>query len=73
MNTITEKKEEIFDRDFPNLCYFVKKEIQMLKFSADLALCYCDEKSCKDLNEEAKKLSTALNTLTDRYTMDLFE
>ncbi len=74
MNTITdlEAKEEIFAREFPNFYHFVTKEIRMLEFAADLALCCSDEDSCKNLNQKAGELSTALNTLTQRYTMDLF-
>lgn len=74
MNAITEigAKEEIFAREFPKFYHFVDQEIRMLKFAADLALCYSDEESCRNLNQEAEKLSTALQTLTQRYTMDLF-
>ena len=74
MNTITEieAKEELFAHEFPNFYHFVTKEIRMLEFAADLALCCCDEDSCENLNQQANKLSTALHTLIQRYTMDLF-
>ena len=75
MNNVIEigAKEELFAHEFPNFYHFVTKEIRMLEFAADLALCCNDEDSCENLNQEASKLSTALNTLTQRYTMDLFE
>jgi len=75
MNTITEigAKEEIFAREFPKFYHFLIKEIEILKFGADLALSVRDEESAKSLNDEAEELSQALSVLTRRYTMDLFE
>ncbi len=64
---------QLFAEEFPKFYHFVTKEIQILEFAADLALCFKDEDSCKNLNQEANNLSTALQKLTQRYTMDLFE
>ncbi|CAM1374617.1 hypothetical protein [Tenacibaculum xiamenense] len=69
----SDEKELLFAQEFPYFYQFITKEIRMLEFAADLSLSYKDEKSCKDLNLEAKELSNALHVLTNRYTMDLFE
>ena len=75
MNTIEEidPLRQLFEKEFPKFYSFVYQEIRMLKFSADLALCYCDEDSCRKLNQKAEELFTALNVLIKRYSMDLFE
>ncbi|CAM1364376.1 hypothetical protein [Tenacibaculum xiamenense] len=67
------EKELLFAQEFPYFYQFITKEIRMLEFAADLALSCSDEEGCENLNHEAHKLSIALDTLTQRYSMDLFE
>ncbi|TCI93597.1 hypothetical protein [Tenacibaculum sp. M341] len=75
MNTIEEieEKTQLFASEFPKFYHFLNKEIEILKFGADLALSVRDEESAKSLNDEAHELSQTLSVLTKRYTMDLFE
>ncbi|MGG8496834.1 hypothetical protein ACQY1Q_10480 [Tenacibaculum sp. TC6] len=69
----TDEREELFAQEFPSFYQFITKEIQMLEFASDLALCYQDEDSSKDLNERVQELRCALGVLTKLYAMDLFE